>query len=243
MSGDVLVIASGKGGVGKTVTAVNLAVSLRLQDRSVALVDGDLAMPNVATHLGVDPEGTLHDVLSGEASLNRSVLRAAKGFGVLPGDGEIEGYAAADPARFAYVVDRLAHEYDCVLVDTGGGLSHDNALPLQVADDVLLVTSPDPPAVEDTARTRSLLDVLGTVPRGVVVTKVTADADPTSVAATLDTDLLAAVPDDVAVERSVVAGSPLEAHAPESDAAAVYRRLGRQLAKDGRSPRRDGVTA
>lgn len=242
MTGDVLVVASGKGGVGKTVTTVNLAVALRLQDRSVALVDGDLAMPNVGAHLGVEPDVTLHDVLAQDASLHSAVMQAADEFGVLPGGGELDGYASADPARFAYVIDRLSHQYDNVLVDTGGGLSHESALPLQIADETILVTSPDRPAVDDTRRTKALADIVGGRVRGLVVTKVAADTDPERVAGTLGTDLLAAVPYDVAVEQSVATGRPLEGYAAESDAAEAYRRLAARLVGAEPSSTPDGVT-
>jgi septum site-determining protein MinD len=243
MPGEVLTVASGKGGVGKTVTAVNLAVGLRLGGASVVVVDGDIGMPNVGRHTGVSHSPTLHDVLSEDATVREALVEEAEGFGVVPGGGDLDGFAAADPARFAYVVDRLAHEFDAVVIDTGGGLSYENALPLELADAVVLVTSPDPPAVDDTRRTRALVEVIGTPISGLVVTHATPEDSPEAIATDLGVDLLGAVPDDDAVDECVRAGRPLEVVAEESPAAAAYRDIAASFVDEGRPVNRDGAPA
>lgn len=225
MAGELLVVASGKGGVGKTVTSVNLSVALRLQNKSVVVVDGDLGMPNVADLLGVDGGPTLHDALAGDAEPESVAVREASQFAVVPGDYELESFASADPSRFAYVTDRLAHQYDAVILDTGGGLSYESALPLELADDIILVTTPDHHAINDTKRTKALIDIVGSSVMGLVVTKATDATDPAAIAQEIDVDLLGSVPADPAVEESIQARSPLEVYAPDSGAAAAYRRL------------------
>ncbi len=232
MAGKVLTIASGKGGVGKTVSIVNLAVGLRMQDQSVVLVDGDLGMPNIAKWFGADREPTLHDVLAGTTSLHAAVRQEADGFAVLPGDTEIDGFADADPSQFAYAVDRLAQQYEYVLIDTGGGLSYENALPLEIADEILLVTSPDPSAISDTKRTKGLIDLIEGTIRGVIITKASAEVEPATIAEQLDAYVYGLVPFDETVEESVVNCQPLEVYAPETDAASAYRSITAKLLEE-----------
>lgn len=229
MTGQVLVVASGKGGVGKTATAVNLAVSFRLQDRSVVLVDGDLGMPNVVEWFSIDRGPTVHDVLAGTAEPYDAVLQEAEGFGILPGDHQLDGYADADPSRFAYVIDRLAKQYDHVIVDTGGGLSYENALPLRIADEIILVTSPNPSAIKDTKRTKGLVDLIEGNIRGVVVMKADYSTDAEEIAADIGVDLLGTVPFDRTIDESIAEGVPLEMHDPDSLAAEAFRKLGAVL--------------
>lgn len=229
MSANVIPVASGKGGVGKTITAVNLAVNLRMRDQSVVLVDGDLGMPNIAEWFGICHASTLHDVLAGNVDLADAIVRKATGFGVLPGDANLSGYSEADPTRFAYVIDRLEHEYDIVMIDTGGGLSYENTLPLQVADGIILVTSPDPPAVSDTKRTKHLIDIIDGEIRGLVVTKAADLSDGQEIANEVDVPLLGTVPFSETVEEAARQTQPMELFDSNSDVAKSYRNIAQLL--------------
>lgn len=225
MTGQVIAVASGKGGVGKTATIVNLAVGFRLHDRSVVLVDGDLGMPNIVEWFSIERGPTIHDVLAGAAEPHDAVIQEAQGFGILPGDHQLDGYANADTTRFAYVIDRLARQYKFVLVDTGGGLSYENALPLQLADEVILVTSPNPSAISDTKRTKGLVDLLGSTIRGVIVVKTDFSTDAEAIAEDIGVDLIGTVPFDRTIDESIAHGQPLEAYDSDSLAAQAYRKL------------------
>lgn len=225
MTGQVLAVASGKGGVGKTATVVNLAVGFRLQDESVVLVDGDLGMPNVVEWFSIERGPTVHDVLAGNAEPYDAVIQEADGFGILPGDHQLDGFAAADTTRFAYVIDRLARQFAYVLVDTGGGLSYENALPLQVADEIILVTSPNPAAIEDTKRTKGLVDLIESTIRGVVVVKTDYSTDAEAIADDIGVSLLGTIPFDRTIDESIASGQPLEAYDSDSIAAQAYRNL------------------
>lgn len=229
MPGHVFAVASGKGGVGKTTTAINLGIALRMHDRSVVIVDGDLGMPNLGTMVGVDHDPTIHEVLAGEADLDAALVEVADGFYLVPGNPDLTGFAAADPDELRAFVDALADRFEFVVLDTGAGLSYESVLPLEIADEVVFVTTADPSSLTDTQKTLEVAERLETPIRGVVLTRVGSDGVADEVAETLDLEVLAIVPEEDAVTESGRQGRPLQAHAPESDAAGAYRELGATL--------------
>ena len=232
MSGDVVTVTSGKGGVGKTTTAVNLAVGLRQRGHPVVVVDADLGMPNVARFFDLEAERSVHDVLAGEADVEDALVELAEGLAVLAGDESLEGFANADPAALEGVVETLADRYRYVLVDTGGGLTYEGLLPLELGDETVLVSSPDPAAVGDTTKSRELAERLDVPVRGAVVTHATGDTDPEDVADEIGVDLLGAVPLEPAVHDSTAEGVPVAAYAPDSGAAEAYDRIAAAMADD-----------
>ncbi len=236
MTGRVFAVASGKGGVGKTTTAVNLAAAMAEADRSVVLVDYDLGMANVGAVLDIGPgEATLHDVLAGEADALDAVVEAPGEFDVMVGGTNIEDFGRADPSGLREVAEDLREEYDVTIVDTGGGLSHDTTVPLGLADDVLLVSTPQGAALENTAKTLALAERVGGDVTGLVLTRVGGgDADVEAAVEAVDAPLLGTIPEDSAVADSETAGEPLLVDAPENPAAQSYRELGYELL--GESP-------
>jgi septum site-determining protein MinD len=251
MTGRVFAVASGKGGVGKTTTAVNLAAAMAEADRSVMLVDYDLGMANVGAVLDVRrtsatssaahqnakrsedvdaADATLHDVLAGEADTLDAVADAPGEFDVIVGGTDIEDFGRADPSNLRDVAEDLRAEYDVTLVDTGGGLSHDTTVPLGLADDVLLVSTPQVAALENTAKTLELARRVGGDVEGVILTRVGGrDVETPDAVEDLGVPVLGTIPEDSAVADSEDDGEPLLVHAPENPAAQCYRELGYEL--------------
>ncbi len=244
MPGQVIAIASGKGGVGKTTSTVNLGVALRQRDKTVALVDADLGMANLATLLGFDPETTIHDVLAGQAALTDALLEETDGFAVLPGGQSLMDFAAADPDELTAIIDTLAAQYEYVLIDTGAGLSYEDVSPLSLADQIILVTTPDPTAIGDTAKTLEIAKMVDADVRGLIITHTDDTTNPTAIADRIGVELLGTVPRDQTVTESTVSGTPLQAYAPESAPAEAYQLLAGTLTNsDGaESPPADAPT-
>ena len=220
----VYAVASAKGGVGKTTLTANLGVVCAAAGLDVAVVDADLGMPNLGRLLGISPDGaTLHDVLAGDAQPLDAVYDGPEGIAVIPGDGTLDAYAAADPRALRTVVDALT-AYDVVLVDTGGGLSHDTVLPLGLADGIVLVTTPSPDAFGDTKKTRQLADRLDVPVAGLVVTRLDREGvDTDGLAAHLDVPLLGVIPEDPLDVDST--GGLAVTRDPDSAVAVAYRTL------------------
>ncbi|WP_435155877.1 cell division ATPase MinD [Haladaptatus sp. DFWS20] len=242
MTGTVYAVASGKGGVGKTTTAINLGAMLASAEHEVIVVDTDLGMANVEGYLDFEPTGsTLHEVLAGDATVEDAIYDAPGDINVLPSSTDIHAFAQSQTANLQQVVAQLRDEYEYVLLDTGAGISYDTILPLSLADGVLLVTTPDVAAVRDTAKTAELTNrVEGTV-RGAVLTHRSNDIlNADDVEGTLDTDVLTVVPDDETVPMGIDAGRPLAVFAPNASAATAYRELADILTGETDTPEFSG---
>jgi septum site-determining protein MinD len=223
----VYAVASGKGGVGKTATTVNLGASLADAGYRVAIVDTDLGMANLGGFIGVEPDATLHEVLAGEASLESATYEALNGLAVVPSGISLNGFANVETAALSDAVGALRDAFDYVLLDLGAGLSHDTVLPLALADAVILVSTPQPAAIQDTAKTRQVTEQLGGRVAGVVLTRAggPADMELDEISETLELPVLAVVPEDSAVPASAREGKAVLQHDPDSPVVAGYRGL------------------
>lgn len=222
----VFAVASGKGGVGKTTTAVALGACAAATDRSTVVVDADLGMADLGTVLDLDTEdsATLHDVLAGDADPEDAIRPAPGGFDALPAGVPLDDYATADPAGLRAVVETLRATYDVVVIDVGAGLSHETVVPLGLADGTVLVTTPDAVAIVDAGKIAEIVDRIDGDLLGTVLTR--ADA---SDARAFDRPVLGAVPTDDAVPAAAAAGVPVPVHAPDGPAARAYAAIAADL--------------
>ena len=234
-SGDgyVFAVASGKGGVGKTTTTTNLGVALADDGFDVTVVDVDLGMANLSGLLGVDPDATLHDVLSGDASPPDAAYET-HGVTLVPGSTELAQFAEADAKSLHRVVEYFRDRSDVVLLDAGAGLSYDIAMAMSVADGVLLVTTAELTSLTDATKTGKLVGKLDKPVVGAVFTH-TGDGgfdDVEGIAAALGTTdaVTASIPHDEAVKLGTRKGTPVVSLRPDSPASRAYDRLAAKLA-------------
>ena len=147
-----LAISSGKGGVGKSTVAVNLAVMLSRMGRRVALLDADMGTANADVLCNVMPVHTLAHVVSGRREIEEIAIHAPGGFSLIPGASGLAQMAALGSRERQRLIDqfaRLEQAYDVLLIDTGAGIGPSVLGLLTAADRALIVTTPDPTAITD----------------------------------------------------------------------------------------------
>lgn len=148
----IITVTSGKGGVGKTNVVVNLALALSKAGKKTVIFDADLGLANVDILLGIIPVFTMSDVVKGDKRLQEIVLEGPGGIRVVPGSNGMADMAnLQEYQRRQLLVQlmQLEESADIILIDTGAGLSRPVLGFVKAADDVIVVTTPEPPSITD----------------------------------------------------------------------------------------------
>ena len=148
----VLAVTSGKGGVGKTNTSINLAIALVKNGARVTVIDADLGLANVEVLLGLNSLYNLQHVVSGERSIMDVLVQGPGGINVVPGSSGISRLADLGPKARQNVLDglqQLQDNHDFIIIDTMAGIGQNAVAFAAAADEILLVTTPEPSSIVD----------------------------------------------------------------------------------------------
>ncbi|MFD0668466.1 AAA family ATPase [Ramlibacter sp. MAHUQ-53] len=151
-SPQVIGVASGKGGVGKTTVAVNLAAALGQRGHRVLLLDADLGMANAQVALGVRSPWNISHLLSGEKTLSELLVQAAPGVQLVPGASGLRDMAALDMTQVATIIhafDELHESVDYLIVDVAAGISPSVLTFMAACQRRLVVLQDQPAAIAD----------------------------------------------------------------------------------------------
>lgn len=148
----VVTVASGKGGVGKTNVSVNLATARALMGKKVWLFDADLGLANVDVLLGLSPELNLSHVLAGECDLADIVLKGPADLRIVPASSGVQHMASLSDAEcrgLIHAFSDLTDDIDMLIVDTAAGISTSVTMFAQAAHEVLVVVCDEPASITD----------------------------------------------------------------------------------------------
>jgi len=148
----VISISSGKGGVGKTFTAVHLAAHAARNGQKVLLIDADLGLANVDVMLGLNASGTMRNLLSGDTALGDLIMPCSQGFDVLPGGSGMYELTSLNVSEQQIILDSLreaGRQYDLILIDTAAGIGENVLYFASAAETALVVLTPDPTSLTD----------------------------------------------------------------------------------------------
>ncbi len=148
----VIAVTSGKGGVGKSNISVNLSARLAKMGRKVAVLDADMGLANADVLCNVTSRVNLAHVVAGRKRLAEAVVEAPGGFHLIPGASGLSQMANLSEFERARVVStfrQLETDYDLLLIDTGAGIGPNVMSFLLAADELLVVTTPEPTSITD----------------------------------------------------------------------------------------------
>ncbi|MBC7187791.1 MAG: AAA family ATPase [Calditrichaeota bacterium] len=148
----LMAVGSGKGGVGKTNIAINLSLALVQLGKKVLLVDADQSLANIDLLLGVTVSNSWREVMLGEKTIEQVLFQYDGGLVVLPGSAGLSALYTGRPSPARWLVEQLGplrRRYDFVILDTAAGLTMEIVEVLACTDEVLVVTTPEPTAIND----------------------------------------------------------------------------------------------
>lgn len=208
-----IAVCSGKGGVGKTTIATNLSILLSQIGKKVVLVDADISMANIGIVLGIDRVPiSLHNVLAGENEITDAVYEGPARVKYVPCGLSIDGLKKIDFARFAAAIARLEKNADYVIIDCPPGLEPQTQQVLRTSKELIIVVTPDPPALADGLKVKQFANKAGIKVAGVVVNKVRGakeEVRTSEIEALMGSKVISSIPEDADVHVSTEKQSPL----------------------------------
>ena len=216
---EVMVITSGKGGVGKTTTTANIGTGLALLGYSVVLIDTDIGLRNLDVVMGLENRiiYNLVDVVEGNCRMKQALIRdkRCQNLYLLP-SAQTRDKSSVNPGQMRKLVEDLREEFDYILLDCPAGIEQGFQNAIAGADRALVVTTPEVSAIRDADRIIGLLEASQMQEIDLIVNRVRMDmvrrGDMMSVADVADilaVNVIGAVPDDEDVVISANQGKPL----------------------------------
>ena len=229
-----IVIASSKGGVGKTTTAINLGTAITSFGRDVIVLDANLSTPNVSLYLGApNVPITLHDVLYRNKNISEAVYMHSHGLKIIPASQSFKDTTKkTDYDKLNKVIKSLSGTADYVIIDSSAGLSDEAINSIKLGDEILVISTPDLASVSDALRTIKKAKEHNKVVSGIILTRVYEDELELSkedVEALLETPVIGIIPEDDTIRESVKMKSPVTFSHPNAPASLSYKELAAKL--------------
>ncbi len=232
----IIGVASVKGGVGKTTTVSNLAAALSKLGYKVLAVDANFTGANLGLHLGTSSRNilTVHDVLKRNVGIKEAIYEHPLGFHVLLGGIYLSDLKNIKFDRFKEELEKIKGEYDIVLLDCAAGLDSEAISAIKASDELLIVTTPELPAVADAYKLVEFAESNWIPITGVIVNKedkgqkykdITID----DVEEILGRRVIEVIPKEELVGQSVNLKKPIVNLYPNSKSGTSFMRLAYQL--------------
>lgn len=236
--GQVIVITSGKGGVGKTTACANIGTSLALLGHRVAMVDADIGLRNLDVVMGLENRIVydIVDVVEGFCRVRQALIKDKRfeGLYLLPA-AQTRDKSAVSPLQMKSVCDELKTDFDFVLVDCPAGIEQGFRNAIAGADRAIIITTPEVAAVRDADRIIGLLEADGMTEPQLVLNRIRHQMvrrgdmmDIDDVIEILAIDLLGIVPEDEIIIVSTNRGEPAVTM-PGSRAGQAFRNIARRM--------------
>ena len=243
----VITVTSGKGGVGKSNTAINLAIQFRKMDQKVIILDADFGLANIEIMFGTVPKYNLYDLIYQGKNIRDIITWGPMDVGFISGGSGIVGMANLSQDYLNYIIQNLVEldsMADVIIVDTGAGISNAVLEFLVASNEILLVTTPEPTSITDSY---SLLKALNRHSRfkpeytsiNVLANKVKNEEEGSMLYHKLNTvvsrylklpiEYLGYIPQDEQLSRAVMQQTPISIQNASAKSALAYGGIARKL--------------
>jgi len=229
----IISIVGGKGGVGKSTSAINLGAALNSLGRSSIVIDGNLTTPNIGIYLGIPVVPVnLHHVLAKKNHISEAMYLHPSGMQIIPGDISTEQLKNVDPLKLNKAMLDLEGLADYILIDAAAGLGREALAAIKASDKVLIITNPEMPAVTDALKTIQIVQDMKKQVLGIVLTRTRDDGwdmSTNEVEKMLEYPILGVVPEDNNVRKAMVLKNPVMFSYPNSEASKGYKKLASKI--------------
>lgn len=259
----VITVTSGKGGVGKTNTAVNLAIQFRKAGKRVVILDADFGMANIEVMFGAVPKYNLTDMVQKGMPLKSIVTEGPMGIGFISGGSGVADLVDMEKDQLQYLIQRmreLDEMADIIVIDTGAGISNSVVEFLTASSEIIMLTTPEPTSITDSY---SLLKTLNNIPGFLekkariyfLANRVDSKSEGRALFQNLSVvvnkflsiqmEYLGIVPQDDAILRAVMLQSPVSIKMPASRSSRAFEELAAQLLEEPvkETEKRGGIAA
>ncbi len=238
--GNILAIVSPKGGVGKTVTASNLALALSLlHNKKTLSIDTNVTTASLGFHFNIIyPKVSIYDVIKKKFDVNKAIHKYNTNLHIIPASIVIEKVdqnintmqknIKKIASHYNGILKNLINKYDYIILDAAGGFSTESMASMKVADKILLVTNPEYPSILATAKCIEYAKHLKVPIVGLVLTKVRGksyELTKDDIEAALNVEVIGQVPFDDNVSKAICNKKPVLDYKPFSKASSAYKSI------------------
>ncbi|OYT36022.1 hypothetical protein B6U91_02040 [Candidatus Pacearchaeota archaeon ex4484_71] len=229
----IIVITSGKGGVGKTTTAINLGAAMNYFGKDTVVIDANLSTPNVGIHLN-SPEVpvNLNHVLSKKAEPFEAVYEHDSRLKIIPSSISVKELKKIKPDKLKNFKEDFKKLGEYIIVDSAAGLGEEAISAIQLADEIILVTNPEMPAITDALKTIKVAEEMKKPVRGIIITRVRknkSEMQPEEVKAMLEVPIIGMIPEDLRIQESLSLKDALIHTHPKSKPARAYKEIAARI--------------
>ncbi len=229
----IIVITSGKGGVGKTTTAINLAAAMNHFGQDILVIDGNLTTPNIGIHLN-SPEVpvNLNHVLMKKADAYEAVYEHESGIKIMPSSLSLKELKKIKPEKINDFKEDFRKICDCIIVDSAAGLGNEALSVMKMADELIVVTNPEMPAITDALKAIRMAEEMKKPIKGIIITRVKRndfEMQPETVKEMLEYPILGMVPEDVCIQQALSEKNAVVHTHPKSNSARAYKEIAAKL--------------
>jgi len=203
----IIVITSGKGGVGKTTTAINLGASLNKLNKQTVIVDANLNTPNIGIHLGAPIVPiTLNHVLKGKAQIEDAIYEHYSGTKIIPSSLSVKELTKFNTKKIPEIAQILKEKYDFIIFDSAAGFGEEVMAVIEASEEIIVVTNPEMPAVTDALKAVKVAREKNKNVTGVIITRhknARYEMPLSSIKSMLETPIIGVIPEDKSVKEAL----------------------------------------